>query len=121
MNSFSSNIPVLPNAKLTRPDFVVLAVEQVWVCDYTSVKRYGPVAKKLHRYTFNQTTIASIHLCKATTEGIHFVQMTNTQFYERMGSIRLGREPYQDPDGSEAIILWCGREATIYTVAPRHT
>ena len=26
--------------------------DQVWVCDYTSVKRYDPATKKLHRYTF---------------------------------------------------------------------
>ena len=29
--------------------------DQVWVCDYTSVQRYDPATKKLHRYTFSQT------------------------------------------------------------------
>ncbi len=29
--------------------------DQVWVCDYTSVKRYDPATKKLHRYTFSLT------------------------------------------------------------------
>ena len=31
---------------------LVDSFDQVWVCDYTSVKRYNPVTKKLHRYTF---------------------------------------------------------------------
>ncbi len=29
--------------------------DQVWVCDYASVKRYDPATKKLHRYTFSRT------------------------------------------------------------------
>ncbi|QMW01392.1 sensor histidine kinase [Spirosoma foliorum] len=29
--------------------------DQVWVCDYTSVKRYDPTTQKLHRYKFSQT------------------------------------------------------------------
>ena len=29
--------------------------DQVWVCDYSSVKRYDPATKKLHRYTFSLT------------------------------------------------------------------
>ncbi len=29
--------------------------DQVWVCDYTSVKRYDPATRKLHRYTFSLT------------------------------------------------------------------
>ncbi len=28
--------------------------DQVWVCDYTSVKRYDPATQKLHRYTFSK-------------------------------------------------------------------
>jgi ligand-binding sensor domain-containing protein len=34
---------------------VVDSHDQVWVCDYTSVKRYDPATKKLHRYTFSRT------------------------------------------------------------------
>ncbi|CAN5427875.1 hypothetical protein BH09BAC4_BH09BAC4_10450 [soil metagenome] len=34
---------------------MVDAYDQVWVCDYTSVQRYDPATKKLHRYTFSQT------------------------------------------------------------------
>ncbi|MBN8824669.1 MULTISPECIES: histidine kinase [unclassified Spirosoma] len=29
--------------------------DQVWVCDYSSVKRYNPATGKLHRYTFSRT------------------------------------------------------------------
>ena len=29
--------------------------DQVWVCDYTSVTRYDPATRKLHRYTFTTT------------------------------------------------------------------
>jgi ligand-binding sensor domain-containing protein len=32
---------------------LVDSYDQVWVCDYTSVKRYNPATKKLHRYTFS--------------------------------------------------------------------
>ncbi|QDK82533.1 hypothetical protein EXU85_29560 [Spirosoma sp. KCTC 42546] len=34
---------------------MVDSYDQVWVCDYTSVQRYDPSTKKLHRYTFSQT------------------------------------------------------------------
>jgi ligand-binding sensor domain-containing protein len=29
--------------------------DQVWVCDYSSVKRFDPATRKLHRYTFSPT------------------------------------------------------------------
>ncbi|MCF0054939.1 two-component regulator propeller domain-containing protein [Dyadobacter sp. CY356] len=34
---------------------MVDSFDQVWVCDYTSVKRYDTTSGKLHRYTFSQT------------------------------------------------------------------
>ena len=34
---------------------MVDSYDQVWVCDYSSVQRYDPATKKLHRYTFSQT------------------------------------------------------------------
>ncbi|WP_460914854.1 ligand-binding sensor domain-containing protein, partial [Spirosoma areae] len=34
---------------------MVDSYDQVWVCDYSSVKRYNPITKKLHRYTFSLT------------------------------------------------------------------
>ena len=34
---------------------MVDSYDQVWVCDYTSVMRYDPATKKLHRYTFSLT------------------------------------------------------------------
>ena len=34
---------------------MVDSYDQVWVCDYTSVQRYNPATKKIHRYTFSLT------------------------------------------------------------------
>ena len=42
-----------PNNDLHQQSLVD-SYDQVWVCDYTSVKRYDPLTKKLHRYSFTK-------------------------------------------------------------------
>ncbi|KAA0991277.1 two-component regulator propeller domain-containing protein [Dyadobacter aurulentus] len=48
---------------------MVDSFDQVWICDYTSVKRYDPATKKIHRYTFTSVPGGNVYQYASFFEG----------------------------------------------------